>query len=144
MKTINIEIPDMQSTHCQMRVRSAIGIMKDLAIQKVSPGTVELQVPGDFNEKLVIDLIRNSGYTVSGISPNTESNEDRTYRFKTNINCQGCIDKVSPALNNAEGICHWEVDTNHPEKVLEVHSNGISREEVMDKVRNSGFKIENK
>jgi copper chaperone CopZ len=67
---------------------------------------------------------------------------DKTLKFKTNINCGGCIAKVTPALNEAEGICHWEVDTTKADKLLTVHSEGISEEEVMATVRGAGFKIE--
>lgn len=67
---------------------------------------------------------------------------DKTLKFKTNINCGGCVAKVTPYLNDAEGICHWEVDTNNKEKILSVHSEGITQEEVIQKVQNAGFKIE--
>ena len=67
---------------------------------------------------------------------------DKTLKFKTNINCGGYVAKVTPYLNDAEGICHWEVDTNNKEKILSVHSEGITQEEVIQKVQNAGFKIE--
>lgn len=35
-----------------------------------------------------------------------------TLQFKTNINCSGCVAKVTPELNETEGIWHWNVDTN--------------------------------
>ncbi|HRG34266.1 MAG: heavy-metal-associated domain-containing protein [Saprospiraceae bacterium] len=63
-------------------------------------------------------------------------------QFKTNINCSGCIAKVTPFLNDAEGISHWEVDTNNKDKILSVESDGITEAEVMKKVQEAGFKIE--
>jgi copper chaperone len=63
-------------------------------------------------------------------------------QFKTNINCSGCIAKVTPFLNDAEGIQHWEVDTNNKDKILSVESDGITEAEVMKKVQEAGFKIE--
>jgi len=63
-------------------------------------------------------------------------------QFKTNINCSGCIAKVTPFLNDAEGITHWEVDTNNKDKILSVESDGITEAEVMKKVQEAGFKIE--
>ena len=143
MKTIKIEIPTMQSAHCRMRVRDAIRNLNDLTIQNITPGIAELQVSDDFNEQNLINAIRNAGYNVTGISAMLTKTEEETFRFKTNINCSGCVEKVSPALNNAEGICHWDVDTAHPDKILEVHSNGITQEDIIQKVKNSGFKIEN-
>ncbi len=68
--------------------------------------------------------------------------ENKNLQFKTNINCGGCLAKVTPFLNEAEGICHWEVDTNNKDKILSVHSEGITKEEVIQKVQEAGFKIE--
>jgi len=67
---------------------------------------------------------------------------DKTLQFKTNINCGGCVAKVTPFLNEADSICHWEVDTTNKDKILSVYSEGISEEEVMKKVQEAGFKIE--
>ncbi len=67
---------------------------------------------------------------------------DKTLKFKTNINCGGCLAKVTPFLNNADGICHWDVDTANKDKILSVNSEGITEEEVIQKVQEAGFKIE--
>jgi copper chaperone len=66
---------------------------------------------------------------------------DKTLKFKTNINCGGCLAKVTPFLNQADGICHWSVDTVNKDKVLSVHSEGITEEEVINKVQQAGFEI---
>lgn len=68
--------------------------------------------------------------------------ENKQFQFKTNINCGGCIASVKPHLDNAEGICHWEVDTNNKDKVLTVKSEGITEQEVIFTVQKAGFKIE--
>lgn len=68
--------------------------------------------------------------------------ENQNLQFKTNINCGGCIASVKPHLENAEGICHWEVDTTSMDKVLTVKSDGITQQEVIDTVKKAGFKIE--
>ena len=70
------------------------------------------------------------------------SNENKTLQFKTNINCGGCVAKVTPFLNDAEGVCHWNVDTTNKDKILSVHTKGITEEEVIQKVQEAGFKIE--
>lgn len=67
---------------------------------------------------------------------------DNTLKFKTNINCGGCVAKVTPFLNDENGICHWEVDTTNKDKILSVHSEDITEEEVIQKVQEAGFKIE--
>ncbi len=50
--------------------------------------------------------------------------------------------KVTPFLNEAEGVCHWEVDTTNNDKVLTVKSKGITEEQVIETVQKAGFKIE--
>lgn len=69
-------------------------------------------------------------------------NNNLNLQFKTNINCGGCVASVKPHLDNADGVCHWEVDTASKEKVLTVKSTGITEQEVIDAVQKAGFKIE--
>lgn len=65
-----------------------------------------------------------------------------TLQFKTNINCGGCVAKVTPKLNEIKGIASWKVDTNNPDKILTVEADTISTKEVIDTVNKAGFKIE--
>lgn len=65
----------------------------------------------------------------------------KVYKFKTNINCGGCISGVTPFLNRLEGI-KWEVDTNHPDKVLTVQTDEVDLEEIIRAVKKAGFEIE--
>jgi copper chaperone len=68
--------------------------------------------------------------------------ENKNIQFKTNINCGGCVATVKPHLDNAEGICHWDVDTANKDKILSVHSEGITEEQVLEIVKKAGFKAE--
>jgi copper chaperone len=68
--------------------------------------------------------------------------ENQKFQFKTNINCGGCVGSIKPHLDNAAGICHWEVDTANKDKILTVESNGITEQEVIERVKKAGFKIE--
>ena len=63
-------------------------------------------------------------------------------RCKTNVNCGGCVASVKPHLDNADGICHWDVDTTNKDKVLTVKSTGITEEQVIETIQKAGFKIE--
>lgn len=69
-------------------------------------------------------------------------NNNQNFQFKTNINCGGCLTKVTPFLNDAEGICHWEVDIDNRDKVLTVSADGISEQDVIAIVKKAGFTIE--
>ena len=63
-------------------------------------------------------------------------------RFKTNINCNGCIKSVTPFLNEIDAIDMWKVDTNNPDKILEVVLDDDNYEIVIETVKKAGFEIE--
>lgn len=65
-----------------------------------------------------------------------------TLQFKTNINCSGCVAKVTPHLNEETDIKNWKVDTANPQKILTVETEGISAKEIIKVVSKAGFKIE--
>jgi copper chaperone len=65
-----------------------------------------------------------------------------TIRFKTNINCGGCIKAVTPFLDKADGVKSWQVDTNNPEKILTVEAEGADAQAVKKVVEKAGFKAE--
>jgi copper chaperone len=64
-----------------------------------------------------------------------------TIKFKTNIKCSGCIEKVTPYLNEAAGKDNWKVDIADPSKILSV-SGEASESEIKDAVQKAGYKIE--
>lgn len=63
-------------------------------------------------------------------------------KFKTNINCGGCIDKVSPVLQQIAGLTHWNVDTQDKNKILTIEGNAEVKSIVVDKIKSLGFNIE--
>jgi copper chaperone len=66
----------------------------------------------------------------------------KTLQFKTNINCGGCIARVTPRLNETAGIISWKVDTDNPEKILTVETDNLSNEPIIQAVKKLGFRIE--
>lgn len=64
-----------------------------------------------------------------------------TLRFKTTINCGGCIKAVTPALNKEVGASNWQVDTANPDKILTVTSGQVSIDQVLHAVEQAGFEI---
>lgn len=66
----------------------------------------------------------------------------KQYQFKTNINCSGCVAKVTPFLNENKDIQEWKVDTVNPQKILTVEALNLKEEEVMAIVQKDGFKAE--
>lgn len=63
-------------------------------------------------------------------------------KFKTNINCNGCIKAVTPHLEQTQGINIWKVDTDSPSKILTVEAEGIDADDVIDVIEKAGFKAE--
>jgi copper chaperone len=66
----------------------------------------------------------------------------KTYKFKTTINCGSCIRAVTPHLNKLEGVQEWKVDTENPDKVLEVSSDSLDAQTIQRTVEKAGFKAE--
>lgn len=64
----------------------------------------------------------------------------KTRKYKTNINCGSCVAKVTPSINQVQGVSSWEVDTNNKEKILTV-SGDFKDEEVEQAITDAGFVI---
>ncbi|CAM3996744.1 heavy-metal-associated domain-containing protein [Flavobacterium cucumis] len=63
-------------------------------------------------------------------------------KFKTNINCMGCVAKVTPELNQLTEIENWEVDIQNKEKILTVTASSEKEVEIVQAVEKAGFRIE--
>lgn len=59
-------------------------------------------------------------------------------KFKTNINCMGCVAKFTPHIENVEGIQAWAVDTTTPDKVLTIEGD-LTESEALALVKKAGF-----
>jgi copper chaperone len=66
----------------------------------------------------------------------------KEYQFKTNINCGGCVAKVTPKLNGNPDIKEWSVDTANPAKILTVKTDNLVADDVKGIVASAGFKAE--
>ena len=66
----------------------------------------------------------------------------KQYQFKTNINCSGCVARVTPALEQNTQIKNWKVDTNSPYKILTVETESLNEEAIKEIVLGAGFKAE--
>ncbi len=66
----------------------------------------------------------------------------KTVKFKTNINCGGCIKSVTPFLNELDNLDEWKVDTENPDKILEVSLDDDNATIVVEAVKKAGFEIE--
>lgn len=66
----------------------------------------------------------------------------KTMKFKTNIKCAGCIEKVTPVLNPLVGSENWKVDTENPQKILTIESDTVSETTLAEQLKNVGYTIE--
>lgn len=65
-----------------------------------------------------------------------------TYKFKTSIKCNGCIQTITPFLNNTKGIEHWEVDLNSNDKILTIETFNLTEAELIEVINKAGYKAE--
>ena len=63
-----------------------------------------------------------------------------TLKFKTTINCGGCVATVTPHLNQIKGIEKWSVDTANPQKILTVETSGLEPVVIIEKLKEAGYK----
>lgn len=63
-------------------------------------------------------------------------------KFKTNVNCGGCIATITPHMNQVKGIETWSVDTANPQKILTVETADLQPEVIVETLKNAGYKAE--
>ena len=66
----------------------------------------------------------------------------KTHKFKTNINCGGCVAAVKPFLDKNEKITNWNVDTSVPSRELTVESEDLSDQTIAEIISKAGFQAE--
>ncbi len=62
--------------------------------------------------------------------------------FKTNLKCNGCIEKIAPQMNALESIVTWDVDLTKPVKILKVESMRDDESEIISILREKGYTCE--
>jgi len=63
-------------------------------------------------------------------------------RFKTTIQCNGCLSKVTPKLNEFLEEQSWSVDLESDDRILIVNDDNVSVDVVVSAVKSVGFEIE--
>ena len=62
-----------------------------------------------------------------------------TRTFRTNLNCESCVESVAPHLNSDPEIQNWKVNTSDDRKVLSVSGNTVDPGKVRGLVKAAGF-----
>jgi copper chaperone len=65
----------------------------------------------------------------------------KKYQFKTNIQCEGCIEKVTPYLNANNEIRSWSVDIQNPNKILTIETDNLTNEMIKEIVKKAGYDV---
>lgn len=63
----------------------------------------------------------------------------KTLKFKSNINCSGCVAAVTPFLNSEKEINSWDVNILDKNKVITVTTETLSAETVEQVIKKAGF-----
>jgi copper chaperone len=64
------------------------------------------------------------------------------YKFKTNIKCNGCIQKVRPFLSNIKEIKEWNVDLSSHDRILTVDGADLKPEVIISALKLAGYKAD--
>lgn len=59
--------------------------------------------------------------------------------LKTDLHCGNCISKIEPILKEDVSVSEYKIDLDHPEKLVTIKGNGIDRESIISKIKNSGY-----
>ena len=65
----------------------------------------------------------------------------QTLTVKTDLHCQGCVDKIAPALDDDKFIETWQVDLEPEIKTLEISGAGVTRQHIQKILEQSGYSI---
>ena len=63
-------------------------------------------------------------------------------KFKTTIQCNSCLSKVTPKLNEILEEQSWSVDLESDDRILTVNNDNVSVDAVVSAVKSVGFEIE--
>jgi copper chaperone len=65
-----------------------------------------------------------------------------TYIFKTNLQCANCRAKVQPLLDKSDEVLDWQLNLEHPERLLTVKSPSPNPEDISKLVARAGFQAQ--
>ena len=66
----------------------------------------------------------------------------KTLKFKTNVNCGGCLATITPHMNQVAGIVKWSVDTTNPHKIMTVEASDVQPEVIVATLKKVGYKAD--
>lgn len=64
-----------------------------------------------------------------------------TIKFKTNLKCSGCVEKIAKILDNNDQIKSWKVDLTSQDKELAIETS-MQPTQIQQLISSVGFKAE--
>jgi copper chaperone len=147
MKLLGLGIRHLKDGYCISTVTMAVLNTPGAYLIAVMPGVMVVSYePLLTSVEKIIRSITRLGYTIKKIVEENSLTQIlasmKTFKFKTNIKCAGCLAKVSAHLNETAGEDNWEVDINTPEKTLTVAANDVAESAIILAVNKAGFQAE--
>jgi copper chaperone len=65
-----------------------------------------------------------------------------TLHFKTDLKCNGCIQKITPFLSGIKEIKEWKVDLTSSDRILTVEGDEINPAVIIAALEHAGYKAE--
>ena len=61
------------------------------------------------------------------------------YQFETNINCGGCVARITPLFEGNSKVKKWHAHTETPNKLLTIETDELTAEEIIAMLAKRGF-----
>jgi len=59
--------------------------------------------------------------------------------LSTDLHCNSCVNKLSPLLEDDPSIQHYDIDMDHPEKLVTIQGKSLNTEELISKFEHEGY-----
>ncbi|MEY3323141.1 MAG: hypothetical protein RLZZ417_2724 [Bacteroidota bacterium] len=64
----------------------------------------------------------------------------KTILLETNLHCSNCVRSVKGFLSEITELTHWEVDLNHPKKIITaIGSDELTANKIIEAIDEAGF-----
>lgn len=60
-------------------------------------------------------------------------------KFKTSLKCDGCVKKITPVMDEMDGIKTWGVQLNEADKILTVSGEHLDEKAISKALEGQGF-----
>ena len=62
--------------------------------------------------------------------------------LKTDLHCNSCVNKVEPILSSNPDIEEYNIDLEHPDKIISIKGKDLKRQELISKIHDVGYHAE--